>query len=108
MGSRGSSLQEARRISLTLPTNSLTHFTGLWICTPTGVLRTGKASIEHVLAIAETVSVLNVEDAEASQQADKDMIDAAVLQNGGFDVVNAFIRRNVRNNLGLMRTSFEN
>jgi hypothetical protein len=59
------------------------------------------------MAIAEAVSNLNVRDAKASIQVDKDMIDEEIRQNGGFDEVSAFIRTSIATNLNLMRENFD-
>jgi len=64
-----------------------------WITTETGVLNHGEASTEETLNIASAVSTLRLQDAQASDEADKDMIDEAVSKmEGGFKAINNFLR----------------
>jgi len=74
-------------------------FHGLLLCTPTGVLnyQEGNSSVDASLAVAEQLAYLNMEHADATNKDDKEMIRHLVLSyQGGFDTMNAFIKRNIR------------
>ena len=69
------------------------EFTGLWLCTPTGVLSEGKASVDNAMAIATELAELDLKEAQATMQSDKKMIDTEVEKmEGGFVAVNTFIK----------------
>lgn len=82
-------------------------FAGLMFATDAGVISTGEAPISLVMAIANTAQEIRVEHASATQEADKQMIDDAVLEYGGHDWVNTLIRNNVKDALLLAKTRFE-
>eukprot|EP00933_Yihiella_yeosuensis_P028794 TRINITY_DN22607_c0_g1_i1.p1 TRINITY_DN22607_c0_g1~~TRINITY_DN22607_c0_g1_i1.p1 ORF type:complete len:1129 (-),score=162.52 TRINITY_DN22607_c0_g1_i1:633-4019(-) len=68
-------------------------FGGLLFCTDTGVLNEGAASVEVSLGIGGRLADLRLQDASASHQSDKDMIDGLVMSEmGGFDTMNAKLR----------------
>ncbi|CAE7222804.1 Megf9, partial [Symbiodinium microadriaticum] len=82
-------------------------FEGLWLCTATGVLHKGKAGVDVAMRIAERLSTLKLEDATASVQKDKDMIDDLVSQMpGGFNAMNAFVKQNIAEALLRMQEAF--
>ncbi|CAE7656380.1 unnamed protein product [Symbiodinium pilosum] len=84
-------------------------FQGLWLCTATGVLHKGKAGVDVAMRIAERLSTLRLEDATASVQKDKDMIDNLVSQMpGGFNAMNGFVKRNIAEALLRMQEAFSN
>merc|ERR1712194_865545 len=83
-------------------------FSGLWLCTTSGVLHQGKAGVDIAMRIAEHLAVLRLEDAQASVQKDKDMIDHLVSKMpGGFPAMNAFVRSEIRKALLAMKGSFD-
>jgi len=67
-------------------------FKGLLLCTPTGVMNYGQGNIELAVNISKKLATLRLQDASASVQADKDMIDRLVCeQAGGFSEVNKYL-----------------
>uniref|UniRef100_A0A7S2JTK0 Uncharacterized protein n=1 Tax=Zooxanthella nutricula TaxID=1333877 RepID=A0A7S2JTK0_9DINO len=81
-------------------------FSGLWLCTDTGSLRGGDASVEMAITIAESIAHLRVEDAQATMQADKDRIDAAILETygtDGFEKMDVYLRGHLVQALKCMR-----
>eukprot|EP00435_Cladocopium_sp_Y103_P063795 s951_g25.t1 len=81
---------------------------GLWLCTSTGVLHEGKAGVDVALHLAKRLSTLRLEDATASVQKDKDMIDLLVSQMpGGFDAMNRFVKSNIAEALRHMNEAFK-
>ncbi|CAE7252395.1 unnamed protein product [Symbiodinium natans] len=82
-------------------------FQGLWLCTATGVLHKGKAGVDVAMRIAERLATLKLEDATASVQKDKDMIDDLVSQMpGGFNAMNTFVKHNIAEALLRMQEAF--
>eukprot|EP00931_Biecheleriopsis_adriatica_P087528 TRINITY_DN61998_c0_g1_i1.p1 TRINITY_DN61998_c0_g1~~TRINITY_DN61998_c0_g1_i1.p1 ORF type:complete len:1142 (-),score=113.13 TRINITY_DN61998_c0_g1_i1:166-3591(-) len=68
----------------------------LMLCTESGVLSSGNASAEVTMNVADRVAHLRLQNAEATVQADKEMIDRAVAEMpGGFAEVNHFLRTNI-------------
>eukprot|EP00930_Biecheleria_cincta_P060762 TRINITY_DN46368_c0_g1_i1.p1 TRINITY_DN46368_c0_g1~~TRINITY_DN46368_c0_g1_i1.p1 ORF type:complete len:294 (-),score=40.26 TRINITY_DN46368_c0_g1_i1:10-840(-) len=68
----------------------------LMLCTETGVLSSGNASVEVTMNVADKVAHLRLQDAEATMQTDKEMIDQEVAEMpGGFAEVNHFLRTNI-------------
>merc|ERR1712157_457493 len=59
------------------------QFQGLLLCTVTGVLNTGNASVETAMNLARRISTLSLESASASNENDKDMINKQVLKQMG-------------------------
>eukprot|EP00440_Ansanella_granifera_P025108 gb/GFBE01027277.1/.p1 GENE.gb/GFBE01027277.1/~~gb/GFBE01027277.1/.p1 ORF type:complete len:584 (+),score=90.46 gb/GFBE01027277.1/:1-1752(+) len=85
------------------------NFAGLWLCTSTGILHKGKAGVDVAMRIAERLSCLKLEDATASVQKDKDMIDDLVSNMpGGFPAMNSFVRNNIAEALIAMQEAFTN
>lgn len=88
--------------------NKRPDFEGLWLCTSTGVLHEGKAGVDVALHLAKRLSTLRLEDATASVQKDKDMIDLLVSQMpGGFDAMNRFVKSNIAEALRHMNEAFK-
>lgn len=84
------------------------RFTGLHLCTGAGVLGKRCHSVDIAISIAKKIRHVRLEDASASDPADKEMIDARVRgMDGGFVAVNSFVRGNIRESLSLVKESFE-
>mmetsp|Transcript_108517 Transcript_108517/g.272976 ORF Transcript_108517/g.272976 Transcript_108517/m.272976 type:complete len:364 (+) Transcript_108517:3-1094(+) len=65
------------------------HASKIMFCTSTGILNRGEASVEVALNIGKQLSQVRLENAVASVQADKDMIDQLVVSKmGSFDKIN--------------------
>merc|ERR1719401_2727207 len=76
--------------------------------TANGVLNhDGFTDINLTLRIGRTIAVLDVRDAGATDARDKQMIDALVEESGGFDMMNAFIRKKVQAVLHTARNHVE-
>lgn len=72
-------------------------FSGLVFGTRLGILRSGDAPMETVMKFAASLADIRMEDASASSQADKNMIDMAVLERlGGFEEMNRFVRASMQ------------
>jgi len=88
------------------PLEGFVEFKGLLLCTSTGVLNFGKASIETTMAIVRRLATISLEEAQASMKADKDMIDNIVeTEMGGFRHMNRVLRRQVHKLLDEARSS---
>lgn len=68
-----------------------TGFHGLMICTSQGIMNHGGGSLDLAMNVTTRLTHLRLEDAQASKDEDKQMIDALVAQGGGFPKVNAFL-----------------
>jgi len=89
--------------------NKQSNFEGLWLCTATGVLHKGKAGVDVAMHLAKRLSSLRLEEATASVQKDKEMIDGLVAQMpGGFEAMNKFVRSNIAEALLYMNEAFSN
>lgn len=83
------------------------NFQGLELCTATGLLTEGNGSLEAALNLVKRVAVLDLESANASCQKDKDMINSLVVaEMGSFDLMNAFMRREIRRVLERAQSRF--
>jgi hypothetical protein len=82
------------------------NFQGLLFCTSSGVLNTGRASYDAAVALAKRLSTLRVEDATASNQQDKAMIDGLINAEGGFLQMNSFLRSEAKDAMGAVRDHF--
>ncbi len=81
------------------------QFQGLFLCTPSGVLNTGMCSIDAALGIVHKLSDLRLQDARATLETDKQMIDTLVMQQpGGFTVVNRILKTKICEILAIMQT----
>jgi len=68
-------------------------FAGVLLCSHSGVLNKGSASMDVAIKIASAVMTLDLRNAGASKQADKDAIFSMVRSvQGGFQAVNGFVR----------------
>lgn len=63
--------------------------------TSAGVINIGLTSTDMVLKIVRKVKDLDLRTASASVPDDKQMIDALIVEEGGFDAMNAFVRSNI-------------
>jgi len=86
------------------------NFQGLLLCTPSGVLNKdtgqsgGSVSIDTAIAVAQSLKNLRLEDAAATNPADKEMIDALVESYPGkHQAMNRFVRAQIRNALSLIK-----
>lgn len=78
------------------------------MCTESGVLNDGSASLDVALALATRLASLDLRSATASNPKDKEMIDARVRSMpGGFESVNQFVKSQVRGALLASRMNFE-
>lgn len=69
---------------------------GLLFGTSNGVLNYGAATVEVALNIGKRLANLSLEDADASSQADKDMINALVLEEmGSFGHIDQELREHI-------------
>lgn len=69
----------------------------VFFATSSGVLNLGEASMDVSLSMGESLARLRLEDASASNSADKQMIDTCVVSKmGSFDEINMKMRRHMR------------
>jgi hypothetical protein len=72
-------------------------FQGLQLITASGVLNSGKSSMDIALAITSTVATIKLEDAKASRTEDEEMIKAKVLEEyGSFEKPNNLLKNEIR------------
>eukprot|EP00929_Paragymnodinium_shiwhaense_P036595 TRINITY_DN1958_c0_g2_i1.p1 TRINITY_DN1958_c0_g2~~TRINITY_DN1958_c0_g2_i1.p1 ORF type:complete len:1271 (+),score=227.82 TRINITY_DN1958_c0_g2_i1:107-3919(+) len=65
----------------------------LSLCTPTGVLESGDASLDITVNLAKELMHLDLEAAQATMPRDKEMIDKLVLEQlGSFSEMHSFVR----------------
>lgn len=81
-------------------------YTGLVYCTETGVMSFGNAGYDASVGLARRLSTLNVADATASFQQDKDMIDGLIIKQGGFDKMNFYLRSRAKEAMGTVSAKF--
>jgi len=85
-----------------------TTFQGLFLCTPNGVLTSDiRGCYDSAIALARRISTISVQSATASDPNDKKMIDDMVLQRGGFDEMDRFVRRKMREALAVVKSHIE-
>ncbi|CAE7291939.1 crt [Symbiodinium natans] len=83
-------------------------FQGILLGTSTGVMNYGQSSLDLALKLCKTLSTLRLQDATASCDKDKRMIDEAVSSHpGGFQAVNAFLIDAVKSALQQTETRFK-
>jgi len=83
-------------------------FEGLVLCTESGILNQGATSVDCVLAVTKRLSSLRLENAQASMESDKTMIDDLVVSElGGFMVMNLFLKKHFQGALVAARNQFE-
>lgn len=84
------------------------RFTGLTLCTNSGPLQEGKAGVDLAMKIGEHLASLRLENAQASVQKDKEMIDQLVSDMpGGFLAMNSFVREQLKRALLAMKEAFD-
>jgi len=90
------------------PRTGAVDFKGLLFCTSTGVLNSGKASLDISLGIGRRLATLRLQDATASDEADRVMINEIVqTRMGGFKLLNTRLRMEVLKALGEAKMSSE-
>ena len=77
------------------------------ILTSSGVLNSGKCSIDTAMAIGKRLTTLNLQDAGASKETDKHLIFTAVETAGGFEAINAKLKQRIRKVIGVVASQFE-
>merc|ERR1712151_670147 len=84
------------------------QFQGLMFCTAQGVLNRRAKAFDVAMNIAASLSTLKVEDASATVEEDKIMIDGLIAAHpGSFPHVNNFVRGSIREALHQTRALFE-
>jgi hypothetical protein len=84
------------------------NYQGLMLCTSSGVLNRGCTGVDVSMALATRLTDLRLEDATASCQKDKELIENLVSSMpGGFEAVNVFVRTVFREALFVMKGRFE-
>jgi hypothetical protein len=74
------------------------RFEGLLLLTSSGVLNSGKSSMDIALAVTRSVASLNLEDASASRIEDAEMIKRKVIDGyGSFEIPNNKLKLEIRN-----------
>eukprot|EP00435_Cladocopium_sp_Y103_P038084 s423_g10.t1 len=77
------------------------------ILTSSGVMNSGKCSIDTAMAIGKQLTILNLQDAGASKDADKRLIFTAVETAGGFAAINAKLKLRIRKVIGAVANQFD-
>lgn len=71
-------------------------FGGLLFCTANGVLNFGAATVEVAMNIGKKLAGLSLQNADATCQVDKDMINAVVIEEmGSFDAIDYCLREHI-------------
>jgi len=84
------------------------RFQGLVLCTNCGILNHGSSSVDTVLKLTHLLAGLQLENAQATMESDKKMIDDLVVSElGGFHDMNLFIKRKIQSALLAARNHFE-
>lgn len=83
-------------------------FQGLLLGTESGVLNGGHGSMDVALSLAQRLATLDLRNAQASDPQDLAMIHGlAESSPGGFEVVNGYVRKAIREALEVMHSSFD-
>ena len=77
------------------------------ILTSSGVMNSGKCSIDTAMAIGKKLTILDLQDAGASKDADKRLIFTAVESAGGFAAINAKLKLRIRKVIGVVASQFD-
>ena len=77
------------------------------ILTSSGVMNSGKCSIDTAMAIGKQLTILDLQDAGASKDADKRLIFTAVESAGGFAAINAKLKLRIRKVIGVVANQFD-
>ena len=84
------------------------QFQGLLLCTDSGVMNYGQGSIEMAMVLSKRLVDLRLEEATASEESDKRMIDQLISQQpGGFEEINAFLVQEVQGALMSTKMRFQ-
>ncbi|CAE7384199.1 unnamed protein product [Symbiodinium natans] len=68
----------------------------IFFCTQSGVLNHGNCSVDAAMAISDKLVTLRLENASASEEKDKKMIDELIQkEEGGFEAVNAALKMRI-------------
>ncbi|CAE7705919.1 unnamed protein product, partial [Symbiodinium sp. CCMP2456] len=81
-------------------------YRGLKLCSPLGIMNNGSGSMDLALNVSRKLAHLRLQDAQASVQSDKEMIENLVIAEGGFDLVNLTLIESVREVLQAVQYSF--
>jgi len=91
----------------TLKLDQQENFSGLELCTATGLLNDGRGSVEAAMNLVKRMATLDLEAAEASCEKDKEMIKSLVMKEmGSFDAMNSFMRLKIREVLSRAQSNF--
>merc|ERR1712224_457858 len=82
-------------------------FAGLLYCTPLGVLNYGAEAYDVAIGLAKKLVTLDVREATASVEQDKDMIDSRIDTTLGFDHMNRLVRTEMQTSLEAVKVFFE-
>ena len=77
------------------------------ILTSSGVMNSGKCSIDTAMAIGKQLTILDLQNAGASKDADKRLIFTAVETAGGFAAINAKLKLRIRKVIGVVANQFD-
>lgn len=95
--------------TLLLETEDPGTFTGLLLCTESGVLNTGQGSFEVGLNLARRMATLDLAKAQATSEEDKEMIGSAVVELlGSYDHMHQLVHHRVRQMLEVAHTKANN
>jgi hypothetical protein len=91
----------------TLKLEGQDNFQGLELSTASGLLNEGQSTVEVAVNLVKRMATLDLEGADASCARDRDMINSLVVEEfGSFDIMNAFMRREMYRVLTQARTQF--
>ena len=79
----------------------------LSILTSSGVLNSGKCSIDTAMAIGQKLTTLDLQNASASKPEDQHLIFSAVENSGGFDAINSKLRHNIQMVISTVASRFD-
>eukprot|EP00927_Polykrikos_kofoidii_P076529 TRINITY_DN7359_c0_g1_i5.p1 TRINITY_DN7359_c0_g1~~TRINITY_DN7359_c0_g1_i5.p1 ORF type:complete len:1535 (+),score=188.78 TRINITY_DN7359_c0_g1_i5:77-4681(+) len=92
--------QDEQMVGIVSEVSTCLPFSGLNLVTPSGVLNDGIASFDLAIAIGDTIANLKLEDATASREEDKEMIQREVLHYfGSFHAVNRELSGRIQESL---------
>ena len=70
-------------------------------------MNSGKCSIDTAMAIGKQLTILDLQNAGASKDADKRLIFTAVETAGGFAAINAKLKLRIRKVIGVVANQFD-
>eukprot|EP00927_Polykrikos_kofoidii_P076525 TRINITY_DN7359_c0_g1_i1.p1 TRINITY_DN7359_c0_g1~~TRINITY_DN7359_c0_g1_i1.p1 ORF type:complete len:1530 (+),score=169.93 TRINITY_DN7359_c0_g1_i1:77-4666(+) len=92
--------KEEQMVDIVPEASTCVSFSGLHLVTPSGVLDDGIASFDLAIAIGGKIANLKLEEATASREEDKEMIQREVLHYfGSFDAVNCELSGRIHESL---------